>query len=362
MLKAYAVSTASGENIESVSQLAKLLTWLLQKLPFFFAGILLLVFTFFIAKIAKGIVERKLAEKGLDEEHKEVQVLAGRLVYAGVLIVGITAGLNIAGIDLTSIIAAAAFGIGFALRDLIVNFIAGIMILLGRDFTIGDFIKVNGQVGRIEAIQSRVTIMKAVNGTKMIVPNSILFKNNITSFTGNPLRRFDISVPVDYRNNLDNAIKIMLNAALKTKGVLANPKPSVAFSSYGDDGFTVKVKAWCESRSGWVKIRTKLAKAIVEEFDKYGIEIPYTTYNVNQYKDIVIDEKEFKEAPPSMPIQAIIQNQAPVSQGAPVQSIKPPQTTPIVQSVMPQPQNMAPVQVVVESPELQQQTEISNNQ
>jgi small conductance mechanosensitive channel len=308
MNKVFAVSPQTAESANQASELAKILAYILEKLPFFFAGIIIVILTFFVAKIAKSIVENKLADKGLDEDHKEVQVLAGRLVYSGVVIIGLTAGLNLAGIDITSIIAAGAFGVGFALKDIIVNFIAGILILIGRDITIGDFIKVKGQVGRIEAIQSRVTILRAVNGTKVVVPNSVLFKNKITSFSGNPLRRFDIIVPIDYRHNLDNIIKIMLYSASITPDILQQPKPKVGFVDLGDKGFKLKLKAWCESRSGWLKVRTKLAHNLVEQFAKHNIKFPFTTYTINQYKDTEINELPFNEAANSQETMLTQQN------------------------------------------------------
>lgn len=320
MNTAYAVASQATDKTESVSELTRLLSMIVQKLPLFFAGLFILVLSFFLAKIVKSIVENKLSERGLDDEHKEVQVLSGRLVYAIVLVIGVTAGLNIAGIDITSIIAAAAFGIGFALKDLIVNFLAGIMILLGRDITIGDFIKVNGQVGKIEAIQGRVTILKAINGTKIVVPNSVLFKNKVTSFTGNPLRRFDLVVPVDFRQNIENVIKIMLYSASITEGVLAHPPAKVGFVDLGDKGFKLKLKAWCEGKSGWLKVRTKLAKNLISEFRKHNIVFPFTTYNINNFSDVKIDEKAFLYDNSVVP-QASVVAQGTVAQGVVPQGV-----------------------------------------
>ena len=99
-------------------------------------------------------------------------MVATRGASAAVLLIGITAGLKIAGLDLTSIIAAAAFGVGFAMKDLIMNFISGIIILLQKQFTIGDWIKIKGTEGTIKEIQSRYTIIKQFDGTKVIVPKT----------------------------------------------------------------------------------------------------------------------------------------------------------------------------------------------
>ena len=151
----YAAANATQVTSETASKLAQLFELMITRIPLWIAAFILFIASIIVAKIARKIVENKLAEKGIEEEHKEIQILGGRMTYAILLTLGITISLKIAGIDLTTIIAAGAFGIGFALKDMIMNFLAGIMILVGRHFTIGDFINVGGTIGKVTEIQSR---------------------------------------------------------------------------------------------------------------------------------------------------------------------------------------------------------------
>ena len=183
-------TTAADVKDETTSQLAGVLDFVIVKIPSFIAAIIVFVIFFVLSKAIKGIVESRMATAF--EEHKEIQILIGRTAGAATIIIGATVSLNIAGIDLTVIIAAAGFGIGFALRDIITNFLAGILILAQKHFTIGDFIKVGGTMGKIIDIQARATILKAIDGTKVIVPNSQLFTNQVKSFTSNPFRRIEV--------------------------------------------------------------------------------------------------------------------------------------------------------------------------
>ena len=95
---------------ETETQLQGLFDFFVVKIPSFIAAFIVFVLFFFIAKAIKGIVENKMSQKF--EEHKEMQILAGRTASTATLIIGATIALNIAGIDLTVIIAAAGFGIG----------------------------------------------------------------------------------------------------------------------------------------------------------------------------------------------------------------------------------------------------------
>jgi len=298
MNTAYAASATDSANQVAggtATELAKLIELVLTKIPLWIAAFLVIVLTFLVAKIARKIVENKMAEKGIEEEHEELQILGGRLVYSGVVIMGITVGLKIAGIDLTTILAAVAFGIGFALRDLIMNFLAGVMILVGRQITIGDFIDVGGSKGKVTEIQSRVTILKGFDGTKIIVPNADLFKKQVISFTSNPFRKITVLVAVDYRNNLENVLKICMSVAKHTKGILAEPKVGIVVDSFGDSGINIKIKAWVDSTGGWVKIKSDLALNLKNAFDKYGIVIPWPITTLSYDKDSQIHEKEFIE-------------------------------------------------------------------
>ena len=297
-LKTAFAATNAGTEVasESASEIANIIQKFFTQIPLIIAGFILIIFSVFLAKILRSIVENKLAEKGIEEDHKEIQVLSGRIIYSGILTIGITAGLKVAGIDITAIIAAGAFGIGFALKDLIMNFLAGIMILVGKHFTIGDFIQVNGTLGKIIEIQSRVTILRAINGTKVIVPNAELLSKQVVSFTSNPLRRFDIVVTIDYKNDIQNALNLALKAALESNGVLLEPKPSVSIIELGDNGVSLKLKAWCDSKGGWVKIRTRVVKKLKHLYDQHGVIIPYPMRTVIDGKDIKFEEKMLSEA------------------------------------------------------------------
>jgi small conductance mechanosensitive channel len=320
MLTAYAV-TADAEELASgtIFELAKLLELVITKIPLWIAGAVVVVLSVLVAKLAKSIVKNKLEEKGVGEEHKELQILGGRIAYSSVLILGITVGLKIAGIDLTTILAAVAFGIGFALKDLIMNFLAGIMLLVSHHFVIGDFISVGGTIGKVVEIQSRVTVLKAIDGTKVIVPNAQMFKKQVTSFTSNPFRKITLEVGVDYRHKLENVIKICMDSVKHTKGVLLEPKPSVVVAGFGDSAINIKIKAWVSSTGGWIKIKSDLARNVKSSFEKHGITIPWPIRTIAQDKDSPIEEKEFveevvNEAPKQAPVATpVVTSQTPVA-------------------------------------------------
>jgi len=193
----------------------------------------------------------------------------------GSLTLGVTIALSIAGIDLTAIIAAAGFGIGFAMQDLIMNFMAGVLILLNRQFTIGDYIQVNDTIGQVQEIQSRSTVLKALDGTKVIVPNADLFTNQVTSYTSNPFRRIEIGVGVEYRTDLGHASQVILEALRSHNLVVLEPAPAILIDEFADSSINFLIRFWVDSHSNWMKTKSEVIHLVKKSFDAEGIGIPF---------------------------------------------------------------------------------------
>jgi small-conductance mechanosensitive channel len=289
---AYAQVSGQAVASETTSQVQGIIDFFIVKIPSFIAAFIVFVLFFFIAKAIKGIVENKMAEKF--EEHKEMQILGGRTASATTLIIGSTVALNIAGIDLTVIIAAAGFGIGFALKDIIINFLAGVFTLAQKQYTIGDFIKVDSTIGKVMEIQARATVLQALDGTRVIVPNSELFTKQVTSFTSNPFRRIEVPVGVEYGTDLHLAVKTCYTALQNTPGILLQPKPAVLVQEFGESSINLVVRGWVESRGGWLKIKSDLAVQIKIEFDKVGIGIPFPIRTIVYDKDAQEAKEHYK--------------------------------------------------------------------
>lgn len=274
-------------------KIASFFDFMIGRIPNWIAGFIVFVLAIFVAKLAKTAVESRISDQ-VDEEHQEVLVLAGRVTYFGALALGITIALKIAGIDLTTILAAVAFGIGFALRDLIMNFLAGVMILLGKQFHIGDFIKVGSTMGRVMEIQTRATILKGLDGTKIIVPNAEIFTKQVVSTTANPLRRVEIPVYISYDTDIGYAMKIVLGYLKKQPFIFKKPAPSVVVKEYGDSTIDLAARCWVESRA-WFKNRSKLLHEIWDHLQKAGIYVPYNIVHVENNQDTAGDIKEYEE-------------------------------------------------------------------
>lgn len=278
--------TESGNTAasETTSGLSEFFNTIWNQAPSWIAAMIVFACTFLIAKITKEKVLDRVSKK-ISEDDQDVLVLIGRATYMGVLVVGITISLKIGGIDLTPIVAAAGFGLGFAMQDFIMNFLAGVFILLNRQFTLGDFIKVNETIGQVMEIQSRATILKALDGTRVIVPNSDLFTKEVVSYTSNPFRRLEVPVGVEYRTDLAHAQQAILEALQESEEVLSEPRPAIVLDEFDDSSINFLVRFWVDSKSHWINTRSDVIHLIKKRLDAEGIGIPFPIRTLVMDKD-----------------------------------------------------------------------------
>lgn len=278
---------------ETGNEFTKLVANFLAAIPLWIAAIFVAILSYIVAILVKRSIENKMAEKGIEEEHKEIQIVAGRSAYFIVLVIGITISLSIVGIDLKPIVAAGAFGLGFALQDIIMNTISGMLILASRHYTIGDVIAVDGIVGRIMEIQTRATIIKAFDGTKVIVPNANLFKNVVVSKTSNPFRKLSFVMGVGYEADLKQVMDLTLAVVKTIPHVLASPKPSVIFYEWGDYSVNFRINVWIDSKGGkMIKVKNQVMMELNKAYNDSGLDIPYPIQTVYMDK---ADEAEIKQ-------------------------------------------------------------------
>src|SRR5690606_14690991 len=134
--------------------------------------------------------------------------------------------------DLTAFVAGlgvAGFTIGFALKDISENFIAGLILLLQRPFELGDVIRVDEFEGRIVEVSLRATEMETMDGQNVLLPNAMLLTSPLTNLTRSPMARIAVDIGVAYDSDLDEVRRVTLDAIAGLPAALPDPPPFVIF-------------------------------------------------------------------------------------------------------------------------------------
>lgn len=176
----------------------------------------------------------------------------------------VAAGLGVTGLAL-----------GFALKDVLSNFVSGLLILTTRPFRIGDEVVVGETEGRVERIELRATQIRTYGGRLVLVPNAQVFTSRVTNNTASPVRRARVIVRIGYDTDLRSTIAISREAALSTPGVLQEPTATVRLRDLGPDDLVLEVRFWTDSRrSDFVATKSAVRTALLEAFSRAGIDLP----------------------------------------------------------------------------------------
>jgi small conductance mechanosensitive channel len=241
-------------------------------------------------RVAQAVLERVLAGRGLDEHAKRpLRKLVGFLVlFAAIAIAFGLAGFGDFLTSLATVAAAATLAIGFALQDVIKNFVAGVFIYTDKPFRIGDWIEWDGNSGIVEDISLRVTRVRTFDNELLTVPNSDLMDGVIKNPVAKDKLRLKILFGIGYEDDISQATDIILEEAESHPEILSDPEPSVRLTELGDSSVGLQSRIWISepSRADFVKTRGEYVTAVKERFDEAGISIPYPMRTIEGALDV----------------------------------------------------------------------------
>jgi len=239
---------------------------------------LILLVTLWASGWASRVVRRaidRLPRK--NEADTTLQSFAGSVARWGVIIVGLVAVLQQLGVQTTSILAvlgAASLAIGLALQGALSNVAAGVMILILRPYRVGDVVEINGRSGKVKSLDLFGTSLSDADNLDVFVPNSKVFGEVIINYSTPGNRRMELNFRVDYADDLDQALAVLLACAHADKRVLAKPVPDAKVTALGDSAVTVTLHAWAPVATYW-DVRFDMIKRVKEALDAAGLSIPY---------------------------------------------------------------------------------------
>ena len=181
------------------------------------------------------------------------------------------------------------FVIGFALKDIGENFLAGIILAFKSPFKLDDLIEVNGIIGHVKDISIRETLIKTPDGKDVFLPNGIILKNPLFNYTLDGFLRYEFIVGIAYENNPTEAIELMLKTVNNVEGVLkGDKKPTVTINELGTNSINIQIQFWVDTlkstrRSAHNTIRSQVMSDVVAALIKNGYSLPANILELKNY-------------------------------------------------------------------------------
>lgn len=182
------------------------------------------------------------------------------------------------------------FVIGFALKDIGENFLAGIILAFKSPFRLNDLIEVNNIIGFVKDINIRETLIKTPDGKDVFLPNAIILKNPLFNYTIDGFLRYDFIVGIAYENKPMQAMKLILETVNRVEGVLQGDKPPIiSISELAANTINIKVQFWVDTfvttkSSVHNSIRTQVMNDVLTALITNGFSLPASIIEVKNYE------------------------------------------------------------------------------
>lgn len=248
--------------------------------------IIALVLSWLIVRVLTRLLYNTLKKRS--DDHGKVYAIT-RIVKFLMYIFFFAISLQLINLNLQGLLLGASallIGVGIGLQQIFYDLFAGLLMLFERKVQVGDFIEIDGMVGRVDRIDMRTSIVRSIDNISVVVPNSKLISDNVINWSSNRgLARFHVTVGVDYGSDVEMVETTLIECAKGIDKILNKPAPSVLFTSFGDSTLNFKLLFWSKHFKEIERVKSDLNFAINKAFREQKISIAFPQLDIHLKRD-----------------------------------------------------------------------------
>jgi small-conductance mechanosensitive channel len=246
----------------------------------FFAIIIIAVW---LSRVVQRLVGRGMERGGLSV--RSTVALVQRAIHYLLLLVGVAVALQVIGISLTTVFAAGAVvavGVGFALQNILQNFVSGIILLAERSIKETDVLEVENRTIQVERVGVRATVARTRDNERIIIPNSILVQSIVANYTlEDSFYRVRTSVGVSYGSDMHKVRDVFEKTAARVDDRVAAREPVILLTEFGDSSVVWELSIWTSDPWRAPRLRSALNEAVWWALKDAGVTIAYPQLDVH---------------------------------------------------------------------------------
>lgn len=259
---------------------------LIDKLPTIGLTVLkaLLIFVggHYITRLILRIMEKAFLKLDIDVSLQKFLNNTVNIVLHIIVILSAVTALGISVSGLLAALSAAAVAVALALKDSLSSIAGGIILLVTKRFKTGDYIKINGEEGKVVQIDMMHTVLKTLDNRHVVIPNSIVANSQIVDYTSEGIRRLDLVFSISYTDDVEKAESVIIDTALKNPMVIKDaPEPPFArVTAYSASSVDITMQMWCKT-GDFLALKYDLLEQVRKALEENGMTIPFNQLDVN---------------------------------------------------------------------------------
>jgi len=240
-------------------------------------------------------------EAAHDQQRTALNLLE-KITSGFTIVIGLTLALKTVGLDISLLVSVGLLGLSYGMKDVMKNYVAGILIFFKAPFKIGDIVRIKQFTGTVEKMDLQSISIKTFDGKDITVYNADIMAQSVTNFSRYPMRRLEIVVRLGYGSNMSRALRIFNKLLENTAHVMKSPKHSIIVKKFSDTGIDILIRFWVQIPSNVNLIRSTLCLQIQQAFDEAFIFIPTSRAIENEANRLETEGakskiKEFYDSP-----------------------------------------------------------------
>lgn len=204
------------------------------------------------------------------------------LLYA-VLIITLASILGVKSVSFAAVLASLGLAVGMALSGQLQNFAGGVIIMVTKPFSIGDYIVAQGAEGTVRSVRLFYTEVLTPDNKLVFLPNGSLSSGSVTNYSHEELRRAEWTIGIEYDSDIEVAREAILELFRSDERILQEPAPTIVLHNLGASSVDLLVRAWVKSSDLW-PVYWSINERVYNEFNKRGIGFPFPQLTVHQDK------------------------------------------------------------------------------